>query len=71
MSNPSPLATIRISRTLSQKHVAHILGVAQQTYCKYEVGRLAVPAEYQVRLASLLAVTREELFGDIATTTGE
>jgi transcriptional regulator with XRE-family HTH domain len=56
------LEIVRRSRTLTQQHVADILGVNQATYCRYEKRQIAVPPHLQVRLAALFGVAREELF---------
>lgn len=62
MRKKTPLANLRRARTLSQADMARLLRVAQQTYSKYESGRLAVPADIQARIAALLGVARAEAF---------
>lgn len=62
MRKRTPLANLRRARTLSQADMARLLHVAQQTYSKYEGGRLVVPADVQARIAALLGVARAEAF---------
>ena len=58
------LRDFRRARTLNQFTVASVLGITQQTYSKYESGRLPVPPQHQQRLSTLLGVSRDELFSD-------
>lgn len=47
----------RDDRRLSQKDVADRLGVAQQTYSRYEKGHLAIPYEFVPELAAMLGLS--------------
>jgi transcriptional regulator with XRE-family HTH domain len=42
--------------------MARLLRVSQQTYSKYESGRLLAPPHVQARIAALLGVGRAEAF---------
>lgn len=47
------LSELRKSRGLSQKSVAELIGIKQQTYGAYESGRNETPTEILVRLSML------------------
>lgn len=64
MRKQSPLRNVRRARTLNQEQMARLLGVSQQTYSKYESGRIVPSTDVQERLAALLGVARVELFPD-------
>jgi transcriptional regulator with XRE-family HTH domain len=66
MRKHSPLRNIRRARTLNQEQIAGLLGGSQQTYSKYESGRLVPTTDVQERLAALLGVGRAELFPESA-----
>jgi transcriptional regulator with XRE-family HTH domain len=59
----SRIASARRARNLTQQEVADQLGIAQQTYAHYEVGRVRFPASTLPLLAQVLGVTTEELLG--------
>lgn len=42
--------------------MALVLGVSQQTYCKYETGKLVPPKDVQVRIAAILGAAVDECF---------
>lgn len=65
MRKTRPLRDIRRSRGLNQQQVAAILGVSQQTYSKYESGRLSVPLHVRERLSGLYGISRDELFDEV------
>jgi len=58
----TPLRNLRRARTLNQVEMARLLGVAQQTYSKYESGVLVPPEDVQARIAAILGGSREALF---------
>lgn len=58
----SPLRNLRRARTISQVHMASLLGVSQQTYCKYERGTLVPTFDVQARIAAILGALPRELF---------
>ena len=57
------LATLRTEHKLSQQAVADDLGIPQQTYAHYEVGRARMPASLLPQLAEIFGVTVDELVG--------
>lgn len=57
------IAQARKERNLTQQQVADQLGIAQQTYAHYEVGRIRFPASTLPALAQALGVPIEELLG--------
>jgi DNA-binding XRE family transcriptional regulator len=42
--------------------MAAVLGVSQQTYCKYETGKIVPTKDIQVRIAAILGATVDECF---------
>jgi transcriptional regulator with XRE-family HTH domain len=58
----TPLENLRRTRTLSQQQLAKVLGVSQQTFSKYEKGKLMPSPDMQARIAAVLGVARHELF---------
>jgi transcriptional regulator with XRE-family HTH domain len=70
MGKTPPLRNVRRARTLTQADMARLLNVSQQTYSKYESGRLRPSVDMQARVAALLGVARHEVFGDAADTEG-
>lgn len=57
------IATLRTEHKLSQQGVADELGIPQQTYAHYEVGRVRMPASLLPPLAEIFGVTVDELVG--------
>lgn len=64
MKKTTPLRNLRRSRTLTQADMARLLEISQQHYSKYESGSVRPPTDIQARIAALLGVSRQELFGD-------
>ena len=62
MRKATPLRTLRRARTLNQAEMARLIGVSQQTYSKYESGRLAPPIDAQARIAAILGTSTTDLF---------
>jgi transcriptional regulator with XRE-family HTH domain len=56
-------AALRYEQGMSQQAVADELGIAQQTYAHYEVGRLRMPASLLPKLAQLFGVGVDDLVG--------
>ncbi len=54
---------LRCDRGLTQKAVAQILNVKQNTYSQYEIGTLNYPLEAVVRLAEFYGVSVDYLLG--------
>lgn len=44
---------LRIDKGFTQKEVAQLLNVQQNTYCQYEIGKIKYPVEVLIRLALL------------------
>lgn len=42
--------------------MARLLGITQQTYCKYELGKLIPPKDVQARIAAILGAAVDECF---------
>lgn len=59
----TPLEHVRRSRTLSQKELASLVDVSQQTISKAERGLPPSP-DIQTRIATVLGAPRAELFPD-------
>ena len=57
------LKAIRIKKHLTQADVANYLGIARNTYTKYEQGLNKIQPEILCKLADFLGVTVDELVG--------
>jgi transcriptional regulator with XRE-family HTH domain len=57
------IAQLRKEQGLSQQSVADSLGVAQQTYAHYEVGRVRMPISLLPEVAGLFGVSSDDLLG--------
>ena len=57
------IAALRKEAGLSQQAVADKLGIAQQTYAHYEVGRARMPVSLLPEFADLFGVGADELLG--------
>ncbi len=55
--NIDRLKEIREDRDLLQKDVAKILGIKQQQYSEYEIGKRVIPIEYLSKLADFYNVS--------------
>ena len=60
------ITKLRKEAGLSQQRVADLLGIAQQSYAHYEVGRVRMPVWMLPRIAQLFGVGAEELIGEPA-----
>ena len=58
------IAEFRKTQDMTQTQLANALGIAQQTMAHYEGGRLRIPVALLPKLATLLAVSVEGLFGE-------
>ncbi len=54
---------LREDSDLTQREIAGILDVAQNTYCNYENGNREIPIELLIRLSRYYAVNMEYLLG--------
>ncbi|MEA4994660.1 hypothetical protein SDC9_119327 [bioreactor metagenome] len=57
------IRSLRIDRGLTQREVAEVLHVKQNTYCQYEIGVLNYPLDVAVRLAKYYGVSVDYLVG--------
>ena len=57
------IRSLRIDKNLTQKQVAQHLGISQNTYSQYELGRLNYPVEALIKLADLYGVSVDYLLG--------
>ena len=57
------IAELRKEQGLSQQALADQLGIAQQTFAHYEVGRARMPVSLLPTLAQLFGVAGDELLG--------
>ena len=57
------IRSLRIDNGLTQKQVAQILGISQNTYSQYEVGILNYPVDAIVKLADYYGVSTDYLLG--------
>ncbi len=57
------LAQLRNEQGLSQQAMADALGVAQQTYAHYEVGRIRMPVSLLAAIAQFFGVSVDALLG--------
>ena len=57
------MARFRKERSITQVQIAQTLGLTQQTYQSYEVGRRRLPVSLLPAIARALSVSLEDLFG--------
>ncbi|WP_158755828.1 helix-turn-helix transcriptional regulator [Dyella sp. S184] len=63
------IAQLRKDRDLTQQELADDLGIAQQTFGHYEIGRLRVPLSMLPDLAALLGESVETVLGPLIHST--
>lgn len=54
---------LRTDRGFTQKQIAELLGVSQNTYSQYEIGVLNYPVDALVKLAEFYGVSVDYLLG--------
>ena len=54
---------LRTDRGFTQKQIAELLGVSQNTYSQYEIGVLNYPVDALVKLAEFYVVSVDYLLG--------
>lgn len=59
----SRIASLRKQQDISQRTMADELGIAQQTYAHYEVGRIRMPVSMLPAIAQFFGVSVDELLG--------
>ena len=57
------IRSLRIDNGLTQKQVAQMLGISQNTYSQYEIGVLNYPVEALIKLADYYGVSTDYLLG--------
>ena len=57
------IRNIRIDRGYTQKQIADLLDISQNTYSQYEIGVLNYPVDAVVKLASFYGVSTDYLLG--------
>jgi transcriptional regulator with XRE-family HTH domain len=60
------ITKLRKEQGLSQQSVADTLGIAQQSYAHYEVGRVRMPVWMLPQIAQLFGASVDELIGESA-----
>ena len=61
--NIERLKEIREDKDLQQKEVAHALGIKQQQYSEYEIGKRLIPINYLYKLACFYNTSIDYLVG--------
>ena len=60
------IRNLRVDRGLTQRQIAEVLHVRQNTYSQYEIGVLNFPVEVLMRLADFYGVSVDYLLGRTA-----
>lgn len=63
MTYQERLRGLREDNDYSQKQIADLLGIAQNTYSQYELGKRALPIEHLMTLCRFYQVTSDEVLG--------
>ena len=63
------IRSLRVDNGYTQKQIAEILGVSQNTYSQYEIGVLNYPVDALIKLADFYHVSIDYLLGQTATKT--
>ena len=61
--NYENIRSLRIDNNYTQKQIAEVLGISQNTYSHYEVGVLNYPVDAVVKLADFYNVSTDYLLG--------
>ena len=61
------IRSLRIDNGHTQKQIAEILGVSQNTYSQYEIGVLNYPIDALIKLADFYNVSIDYLLGRTST----
>ena len=64
MQRRTELRAARLARTLNQTDFGRIVGLRQKQVSRIEQGLLTPTAATQIKIAAVLGVPRQELFGD-------
>ena len=57
------IRSLRQDNGYTQKQIAQILGISQNTYCQYEIGVLNYPVDVLIKLADFYQVSVDYLLG--------
>lgn len=57
------IRNLRIDREYTQKEIAGVLGISQNTYSQYELGVLNYPVDALIKLADFYGVSVDYLLG--------
>ena len=57
------IRSLRIDNGYTQRQIAEVLGISQNTYSQYEVGVLNYPVDALLKLADLYGVSVDYLLG--------
>ena len=57
------IRSLRLDRGYTQKQIAEILGISQNTYSQYEIGVLNYPVDALIKLADFYQVSVDYLLG--------
>ncbi len=57
------IRSLRIDSGYTQKQIAEVLGISQNTYSQYEIGVLNYPVDALLKLADLYGVSVDYLLG--------
>lgn len=55
------IRNFRIDRGLTQSQIAEVVGVSQNTYSQYEIGKLNYPLDVVIRLARFYSTSTDYL----------
>lgn len=61
------IRNLRIDNGYTQKQIAELLGISQNTYSQYEIGVLNYPIDALIKLADFYDVSIDYLLGRTAT----
>ena len=57
------IRNLRLDNSYTQKQIAQMLGISQNTYSQYEIGVLNYPIDVLIKLADLYQVSVDYLLG--------
>ena len=57
------IRNLRLDKGLTQKQIAQVLGISQNTYSQYEIGVLNYPVDALIKLADFHGVSVDYLLG--------
>lgn len=63
------IRSLRVDQGYTQKQIAELLGISQNTYSQYEIGVISYPVEALMKLADFYGVSVDYLLGRTNTKT--